>query len=489
MSDRSEWGPRRVMDIGGFLLWLQHARVQDRCAAAQSIARTALDPALDLEERCIAESALAMLLDDPSSKVRRALADVLSLCARAPLAMLDALALDQHDVAAPVLARSILGDETLIAALSLGNADSAVLIADRSSVSARIAFEIADRCDVRACLALATNPTAQCGEDALSRMIERHAGVSGDLRGALLADPRLTLTQRQMLVNAVGQALASSSFVSRLIGTMRAEALRKDAVTEAPLLIVEQAEPSSLPAYARSLRDAGRLTANLMMKAMVHGRIDFVASCLSELSGRRGSQVRDILVKGGEGAVCALLKDVGFKGGMLPLAHEGLALWRDVAAGRIEIGRQEIAWRLMRRAEELRYKGQAGNDDLSAFLRRIYLDIARANAQAHARGVVDDARREAEAAQQVAAALETEFLEFFEDETLDVVADNGADPIAALGTDIAVDDDFAFDIELSAIDLGQPALSDDRWPAMAEMDDAAFIAALDRVVMGERKAA
>lgn len=485
-----------VMDVGGFLIWLQHSKVGERCEAAQSIARAALDRSLELEERCVAEAALALLLEDPSSKVRRAVADILSLHPHASAAMLDALARDQFDVAAPVLARSKLGEETLLAALANGHPDGCVLIADRAEVAARVAMEIARTCDVRACLALLTNPQADCGADVLDMMIERHADTSADLRGALITDARLTLAQRQRLVLAAGRALGASPFVARVIGQSRADALQREAVAETPLLLVADAEPAALPPYVRSLRDAGRLTANLLMKALVHGRIDFVASCLCELSARRIDQVRDILVKGGEGAVGALLRDVGFKSGMMGVALEALKLWRDVAGGRIDIGRQEIAWRLMTRAEAERQAGRAENDDLIALLRRIYLDVARANAQAHARSVLEDARQEAAAQEFVALALEEEFAELF---VIEPESEAGA---AILGlADATLDDEnglsddmFDFDIELEALPHVEPVEpappGSGRGPApVAEMDDDTFIASLDAIMRDERRAA
>jgi uncharacterized protein (DUF2336 family) len=51
------------------------------------------------EDRCAAEAALTLLLDDASSKVRLALAEVLSMSQHAPLQIINALASDQPEVA------------------------------------------------------------------------------------------------------------------------------------------------------------------------------------------------------------------------------------------------------------------------------------------------------------------------------------------------------------------------------------------------------
>lgn len=406
------------MGIGEFLLWIEKARVEERCDAARSIARTVLQSDLDLDERCIAEAALAMLLDDPSPRVRRAISDVLSLSAFAPQQILHALALDQHDVSAPVIIRSELNDETLIEALRKGDKRTAVLIADRPNVSRKLALAIADCADTVACLALATNGSARCDDAILARMIDRHGASSADLRGALLMDARLSLASRQRLIDMAGRALCASPLVRALIGETRAAALSAEAAADAPLMLVEHAEPETLPAYVRSLREAGRLTASLIMKALVFGRIDFVASIMSDLSGRTGEQVRAVLVRGGEAAIRAILKDVGLKGLMLDLAWRALSTWRDIAAGRIVLGRQELAWQLMRHAEAAE-RGHE-NDDLAGFMRRIYLEIARGNAQEHARGIAREARDERMVLESAAATLETEFMAMLDDISADI---------------------------------------------------------------------
>ncbi|NJR13428.1 MAG: DUF2336 domain-containing protein [Phyllobacteriaceae bacterium] len=255
-------------------------------------------------------------------------------------------------------------------------------------------------------LVLLTNTAARCDDTVFARMIARHADTCAELRGALSIDARLSLTNRQRVVDACAAALGASRFVTNLVGQGRAAQISHDASADAPLILIEHAEPETLGAFVHSLRDAGRLTSGLIMKALVFGRIDFVATVLADLSHRSEEQVRGVLVRGGQSAIRAVLKDVGLKGLMLDLAWQALESWRLIATGKLDIGSQELAWQLMRHAEQAETGHE--NDDLAALMRKIYLEIARANAQAHANDLLAQAQHEEHVAVLTAQALEAE---------------------------------------------------------------------------------
>ena len=424
------------MGIGEFLLWMGTARVDQRVDAARLIARTAVQHDISLDERCSAEAALALLLDDPSPLVRSALSDVFSLSAHAPRQVLHTLALDQFDVAASIQVRSPLGDETLNDVIKRGHNQAAIIIADRANLPTKVAMAIAEQCAIEPCLVLITNPTAKIGAAILGKIIERHQGTA-DMRGALLLDPRLDLTQRQQLIDASSQAVCSSQFIQRLIGAHRALELERETKSDSTLDLVEHAELEALPIYVHFLRDQGRLTSALTMKALVYGRIDFAATIIADLAARSEENIRSVLVRGGENAIRALLKDIGFKGLLLQLALRALLTWREVALGRLTIGRQELAWQLMREAEreENRQNHTSENDDLAAFMRRIYLEITRSNARENAQDILVQARQDEIIALVAGAALEHEIAAF-------MLADN-----PSVEADWAIGFDHAFDAE------------------------------------------
>ena len=146
------------MVIRHFLRWIGSARVAEREAAAAALARAFVDHQLPFEDRCEAEAALTLLLDDPSPKVRAALAEALSMSRYAPPQIIAALAADQKDVAAAVLVRSpLLTDVDLIDRVAASDGAVQALIAGRASVSMSLAAAIAEVGSLEACIALVRN--------------------------------------------------------------------------------------------------------------------------------------------------------------------------------------------------------------------------------------------------------------------------------------------------------------------------------------------
>ena len=146
------------MVVSHFLKWIYTARVSERAAAASALARAYINSDLPFEDRCAAEAALTLLLDDASSKVRLAMAEALSMSHHAPLQIISALASDQPEVAALVLARSpLLTDADLIDRVAAGHKATQKLIADRPVVSMALSAAIAEIGEAEACAALLAN--------------------------------------------------------------------------------------------------------------------------------------------------------------------------------------------------------------------------------------------------------------------------------------------------------------------------------------------
>ena len=119
--------------------------VSARVVRAAHLARQCIDQHQPDQVRAQAEAALTLLLDDPSPKVRMAMADVLSTSVHSPLHIVTALAADQPGVAGYILARStLLSDADLIDRVAYGAPTMQVLIAARPHVSSAVSAAIAE---------------------------------------------------------------------------------------------------------------------------------------------------------------------------------------------------------------------------------------------------------------------------------------------------------------------------------------------------------
>ena len=123
------------MIVRHFLDWVRTAPAGKRAEATAALARAYLYSDLSADDAAAAEGAMLMLLDDPSPLVRRALADALAASPSAPPAVMMALAADQPQIAAPVLALSpLFVDADLVNAVATGNEEIQIAIASRSGL-------------------------------------------------------------------------------------------------------------------------------------------------------------------------------------------------------------------------------------------------------------------------------------------------------------------------------------------------------------------
>lgn len=365
------------MVVGHFLKWIGTARVSERAAAANALSRAYVERDLPFEERCAAEAALTLLLDDPSAKVRLAMAEALSMSRHAPIQVIAALASDQPEVAAFVLARSpLLTDADLVDRVAAGSRATQKLIAGRPSVSMELAAAIAEIGKPEACAELIANSGAAIAALSFRRMAERH-GHLPSVREAMIADSRLPADCRHMLLVKLGDALKQAPLVAALMGA-RADRIMRDACVKASLTVIENTRAEEHRALIEHLRLRGDLTSSFIIRAIAHGKVDFFGSAMVALTGQAEHRVRALLSGGHDAALAALFRSAGLSAATHAVILRALKIWREVANGRRVAGVQEVTWLMLK---EL---GGQATGDLAGLLKSIHLDALRENARGHA---------------------------------------------------------------------------------------------------------
>lgn len=142
--------------------------------------------------------------------VRKILSQRLSQADWAPPALINMLALDEIEIAGPVIAASpLLQDGDLIRVLIEATLEHQIAVARRPYLSGAVADAIIDRGEAVTMTALASNRTAQITETSMGRLVEQSRRIAG-LRAPLSRHPRLSEAQAQQLYQWVGQALRQS---------------------------------------------------------------------------------------------------------------------------------------------------------------------------------------------------------------------------------------------------------------------------------------
>ncbi|TIL63447.1 DUF2336 domain-containing protein [Mesorhizobium sp.] len=367
------------MVVSHFLKWIHAARVSERAAAASALARAYINAELSFEDRCAAEAALTLLLDDASSKVRLAMAEALSMSHHAPLQIISALASDQPEVASLVLARSpLLTDADLIDRVAGGQKAIQKLVADRPRVSMAVAAAIAEIGEPEACATLLANSGADIASLSFRRIAERH-GHLPSVRESLISDARLPADCRHMLLIKLGETLKGSPLVLALMGRARTERVMRDACVKASMTLIEGTRQEEHAALIEHLRLRGDLTASFVIRTIAHGKVDFFGSALVALSQQSEQRVRALLAGGHDVALQALLRSAGLAAATHAIILRALKIWREVANGKRLAGVQEVSWLMLKELG-----GQSAEGDLAGLVKSIHLDALRENARGHA---------------------------------------------------------------------------------------------------------
>ena len=259
--------------------------------------------------------------------IRKALSDSLAAAEWAPPALIAMLALDEIEIARPVIARSpLLKDQDLLRVLVEATIEHQIEVARRPHISGRVADAIIDRGEPASLTALAGNKTAEVSEDALGRLIEQSRRVAA-LRAPLTRHPRLNDVLATQLYQWVGQSLREA------IG----ERFRVDEskLAEAVDSIVRPAPPAGAEPLGidtadvidpeemerrlvAKLQSAGQLRAGFLIRAVREKRLSLFEHGIATLGGFPISQIRAAIVRPSPDALFLACAAVGIDRAVFP---------------------------------------------------------------------------------------------------------------------------------------------------------------------------
>ncbi len=366
------------MNVRDFILWLENAPAGARADGARILARAWLDGKLDEAGSDEAEQVFLALLDDPSPLARQALAETFAGAAEAPPALIWALACDQSNISALVLARSpLLTDAQLIDCAAIGDSCAQAAIALRATLSPAVSSALAEIGAREAMIVLAVNEGANLPEFAMRRMVERFWD-DGELREALLGRAWLPATARAALVAATARQLTDLAVDRNWMERARGERIAQDSRDRAAMIIAAgcadySSETAALAAY---LRVSGQLTAGLALRALLCGQTGLFEATLSELTGMGPRRVAGLVRDPASSGFAAVYARAGLPESLFRAFQITLAALAHLPKDETEDGglRLPIIQAVLRQCEV------AGDENLGrliALLRRFEADATR----------------------------------------------------------------------------------------------------------------
>jgi uncharacterized protein (DUF2336 family) len=159
-------------------------------------------------------SVFLSLVADAEQQIRQALALRLAGAAWAPHALVNVLALDEIEIARPIIAQSpVLEDGDLIRILALATLEHQIAVAGRPALGESIVERLLESADPAVLAALAANDTARISQSGMERLLEASRDLAS-VRSPLVRHPNLTPDMAERLYAWVGQSLRSA-IVSR----------------------------------------------------------------------------------------------------------------------------------------------------------------------------------------------------------------------------------------------------------------------------------
>ncbi|WP_269516246.1 DUF2336 domain-containing protein [Brevundimonas subvibrioides] len=278
--------------------------------------------------------------------IRKALSESLASAEWAPPALIAMLALDEIEIARPVIAASpLLKDQDLLRVLLEATIEHQIEVARRPHISGTVADAIIDRGDPATLTALAGNRTAQVSEDALARLIEHSSRIAA-LRAPLTRHPHLNGALAVQLYQWVGQALREAiSERFQVDETRLANAV--DTVTRPPpaeprgigntvAAIVDKEEMERR--LVAKLQSSGQLRAGFLIRAVREKRLSLFEHGVTALSGFPLRQVRAALARPSPDALFLMCAAVGIDRAVFPALLEEIRAMSDGRPGDFDTG-------------------------------------------------------------------------------------------------------------------------------------------------------
>ena len=233
--------------------------------------------------------------------IRMALSERIAGVDWAPPALVNMLALDEIEIARPVITSSpLLQNADLIRLLIAATLEHQIAVARRPQLARPVVDTIVDRAEPVTMTALASNRTADIGEDAMRKLVDHSRRIAG-LRAPLTRHPRLNEQLAQQLYQWVGQALRQSIGERFRIDDAQLNAAVQDAAAKAvgspewramsARMTENRARIDAERRLVEKLQAAGQLRPGLLVRALREQRFELFEQTLAVLGGFSEAQV------------------------------------------------------------------------------------------------------------------------------------------------------------------------------------------------------
>lgn len=251
--------------------------------------------------QALLNSIFMTLVVEAERDIRHRLSERLADADWAPSALINIMALDEIEIARPIIARSpVLNDHDLVRLLVQATLEHQIEIARRPRLSAPVVEAILGRDEPAVLTALASNETAEISPDAMRQLVERSRDVVA-LRSPLARHPKLSSELAEQLYLLVGLALREALAARFSLDAARMQSAVEEALravhrgeTEPEIGPVEQDEDREEMerSLIEKLDSAGQLRPGYLLRVLREGRLQLFVMALARLGKFEPPQIR-----------------------------------------------------------------------------------------------------------------------------------------------------------------------------------------------------
>jgi uncharacterized protein (DUF2336 family) len=249
------------------------------------------------EAAALIESIFLDLVKRAERDLRLRLAEKLAAAPWAPSGLINALALDDIEIARPVIAKSpVLKDHDLIRVLAMATIEHQIEVARRPDLGGEVVRAILDQADPVVMTTLAGNDSADVSGLAMTRLVAASRKIAA-LRGPLSRHPALNLELACALYSWVGDALKNEIVGRfRLDGPALDKALTEviiDSLSGAPAAADGVADQQDMEMrLVAKLEAADQLRPGFLLRALREGKLYLFQVALASLAGVKIEEVQ-----------------------------------------------------------------------------------------------------------------------------------------------------------------------------------------------------
>lgn len=281
--------------------------------------------------QALLNSIFMTLVVEAERDIRRRLSERLADADWAPSALINIMALDEIEIARPIIARSpVLQDHDLIRLLVQATLEHQIEIARRPRLPGAVVEAIISRDEPAVLTALASNETAEISPDAMGRLVGRSREVVA-LRSPLAQHPKLSSDLAEQLYLLVGRALRDALATRFHLDSAKMQMAVDNALRAAhrgenddELGPVEQDEDREEMerSLIEKLDSAGQLRPGYLLRVLREGRLQLFVMALARLGKFEAAQIRRAIDSGRPELLALACSAVGIDRSVFPTILE-----------------------------------------------------------------------------------------------------------------------------------------------------------------------